>query len=286
MKLTIVTIALNNLIGLKKTVNSVLSQSYKDFEYIIIDGGSTDGTVDYLLSLTFNGIKKSEPDEGIYNAMNKGINLSHGEYILFLNSCDTFVDSVVLSKVVPQLSGADIIYGDAIFWSGKKKREMHYPDKFTLYDFWKIYTPCHQATFIKTILLKENGGYDERYKIVADYRKWIELKMEGRSYRHLDVVVCNYMLDGISTVNLALHLKEHNAVVNELYSSDLRLAMRQMKMQEDYIEFLRAQFKHSITVVLGLIIMKLKDMIHHRGGYRQLPTGYVYDPKHPFRRPF
>ena len=95
MKISVITVVLNDLEGLKKTVNSVLSQRGEDFEYIILDGGSTDGSWEYIESLNFRGMKKSAPDTGIYNAMNNAVLLANGEYCLFLNAGDTFYDEQV-----------------------------------------------------------------------------------------------------------------------------------------------------------------------------------------------
>lgn len=232
MKLSIITVTWNNLQGLRFTCESVISQSYTGYEWIIVDGGSTDGTCEYLQSLSPKPTHWcSEPDQGIYNAMNKGISWSHGDYLLFLNSGDTLADASVLQRVVTELHDADIIYGDALFCKPHKKRLVQYPETFTLYHLWRGFTPCHQATFIRAALLKENG-YDERYRIVADYRKWLEWKLAGCRYQHINVVVCNYMLNGISTTNQSLHRQEHDAVIAELYSPQLREQM-------EYVEWLR-----------------------------------------------
>ncbi|WP_373940767.1 glycosyltransferase [Polaribacter sejongensis] len=113
--ITIITINYNNLLGLKKTMQSVFDQTYKDVEYVIIDGGSTDGSKEYILD---NAEKLaywvSEPDNGIYNAMNKGIAKATGEYLLFLNSGDFLCDNYVLSKFSLELKDADIYYGNLI----------------------------------------------------------------------------------------------------------------------------------------------------------------------------
>lgn len=233
MKLSIITVSRNNLAGLRKTCESVSAQSYTDYEWLIVDGGSTDGTPEYLQSLVPQPARWcSEADQGIYNAMNKGIAWSHGEYLLFLNSGDVLADGQVLERMVTELHDADIVYGDALFCKPKKARLVQYPEHFTLYHLWKGFTPCHQAAFIRAELLRDGGGYDERYRIVADYRKWIEWKLEGRVFRHVTVTVCRYMLDGISTTHQQLHRQEHDAVVRELLSPV-------MLEQMEYIQWLK-----------------------------------------------
>ena len=166
---------------------------------------------------------------------------------------------------------------------------VHYPDEFMLYDLWRSYTPCHQASFIRASLLKDDGGYDESYKITADYSKWIEWKLENRSFRHIDVVVCRYYLDGISSVNLELHHQEHDKVINKWLTPCMIEEMKQIDKKFDdydrYIAFLRSQFKHSITVCLGRLLMTIKDIIHQRNRVRKLDIGYTYNPRHPYDKP-
>ena len=290
MKISVITITYNNLFGLRRTCNSVLSQTCRDFEWVVIDGNSKDGSKEYLESLSQQpDFWVSEPDSGIYNAMNKGIAHSQGEYLIFMNSGDIFYDEYVVQHALEKWVDADIVYGDAMFCEKDGERMVHYPDEFMLYDFWRSYTPCHQASFIRATLLRDNGGYDESYKITADYSKWIEWKLENRSFRHIDVVVCRYYLDGISSVNLELHHQEHDKVINKWLTpcmiEEMKLIEKTIKRFDDYVGFVRAQFKHGITLCMGRWLMMIKDKVHHRDGVRKLDSGYVYDPRHPFERP-
>ncbi|MCK8621329.1 glycosyltransferase family 2 protein [Prevotella sp. E13-27] len=233
MKLSVITINYNNLEGLTRTCESVTSQSGREFEWIVIDGGSTDGGKEYLETLDLKpDYWCSERDNGIYSAMNKGIDIAHGEYMLFLNSGDMLASPDILQKVLPHLHDADIIYGNALFCKPKKERLVSYPETFTLYHLWKGFTPCHQATFIKSELLKGDGRYDEHYKIVADYKKWLEWKLNGCEFKHLPLTICRYMLDGISTRQKTLHQQEHDSVIDELFSPII-------KEQMEYIEWLK-----------------------------------------------
>ncbi len=121
VKLSIITVNLNNSAGLRKTIESIVKQTFKDFEYIIIDGGSTDGSAEVIKEFADKiTYWVSEPDKGIYNAMNKGILHAKGEYLLFLNSGDWLADDDLLSKVFCEPRTADIIYGHMNFVSGDK----------------------------------------------------------------------------------------------------------------------------------------------------------------------
>ena len=244
MKISIITINYNNLPGLKKTRESVVSQTNKEYEWVVIDGGSDDGSKEYIQEhIDEMSYWCSEKDNGVYNAMNKGIAAAQGDYFLFLNSGDYFVDKNVLQRVKDcwhQFEGLDIVYGDAFFCKGEEEHEEHYPEYFSLYDYWRIYTMCHQATFIRAALLREKG-YDESFRIVADFKRWIEWKLEGRSFCHMPVTICRYQLDGISSTNLELHHKEHDKVMKELLSP---LMLEQMK----YIDDLKANYEKTLSV--------------------------------------
>ena len=125
MKLSIITINYNNAIGLKKTIESLIEQSYQEYEYIVIDGGSDDGSKEVIWeSLRYVSSWCSEKDTGVYNAMNKGIMRATGEYLLFLNSGDYLYDSTVLEDVTSTLSGEDIIYGDLLYVENGVEREV------------------------------------------------------------------------------------------------------------------------------------------------------------------
>ena len=168
MKLSIITINYNNLNGLKKTIDSVLSQSFQDYEWIVIDGGSTDGSKE-LIANHQNKISYwvSEPDKGIYNAMNKGIERATGEYCQFLNSGDYYIDSDVIQKVFSNKELKDVNYGNqwCIDDKGIIIEKRSYPDSMSLTFLFR--SPLgHQASFIKTEFVKKHP-YKESYRISA-----------------------------------------------------------------------------------------------------------------------
>jgi glycosyltransferase involved in cell wall biosynthesis len=168
-KLSIITINLNNKAGLEKTIQSVISQTYTDFEYILIDGGSTDGSVE-VIKRNENKIAYwvSEKDKGIYNAMNKGILKATGEYCLFINSGDFFIKSTILEEMSGYINGEDILYGNGFFEAKNNTLDkLECPVKLTL-GFFTLYCLLHPCTLIKKSLFDKYGLYNESNKIVSD----------------------------------------------------------------------------------------------------------------------
>lgn len=204
--ISIITINLNNKEGLKETINSVISQTYKDIEYIIIDGCSTDGSVEVIKEYEDKiSYWVSEVDKGIYNAMNKGIRASRGDYLLFLNSGDHIIENNVLEKVSQYLDGTDFVYGNE--WKindknkGSRPYEAIYPDKLDESFFRRTSLP-HQSTFIRRELLKD--GYSEEYKIISDWLLFRESWKNGKTYKHVPVIVSVYDCSGFSYQNIGL----------------------------------------------------------------------------------
>ena len=197
--ISIVTINLNNKEGLRKTIESVVNQTYKDIEYIIIDGCSTDGSVDVIKEYADKlAYWCSEKDGGIFNAFNKAIPHINGEYCLFLNSGDMFHANDVVEKAVPLLD-KDICYGNELK-VGKRTYIARFPDRLDEY-FFKTSALPHQSTFIKTELLKEHP-YSEDWKILGEWLWGRErIMVDKRSYRHLNFVVSDYNLEGLSSVH-------------------------------------------------------------------------------------
>lgn len=197
MKYSVITVNFNNCEDFAKTINSVKNQMYDDFEYIVIDGGSTDGSLGVINeNHELIDFWVSEPDYGIYDAMNKGIKVAHGEYCLFLNSGDTFYDDNVLRNVHNMLD-ADIVCGNAMLTVGRNQKWTA-PDVVDEH-FWRQRNSlCHQSVFIRTSIIKENL-YDTHLKIVSDYKFFFyELVVNKRSYKHINITICNYGCDGVS----------------------------------------------------------------------------------------
>jgi len=201
MRLSVITINYNNVEGFKRTAESVLSQVWKDFEWIIIDGGSTDGFTEYIqeLSCTSKHLTYwcSEPDKGVYNAINKGISHCSGEYVSCMNSGDTFFDDHTIQRIFSTEHHADVLYGDWLQVYSDHSSMQRFPSPFGIHDFW-AHNICHQAMFVKTSVLRTDG-FDESFRLLADYKRWIELVLRGAEFEYLGVPVCRYNMNGIST---------------------------------------------------------------------------------------
>ena len=199
MKLSIITINYNNKAGLQKTIDSVVAQTWRDFEWIIIDGGSTDGSKELIEQYQQHfAYWCSEPDKGVYNAMNKGIDKARGEYLLFLNSGDCFYAKDTLEQIfVNNTPNADMVYGD---WARDEKGRivlMKAPQEASLYSFY-VDNICHQAMFIKSSAMREEG-YDETYKFYADWAQWLKMMLNNATSQYVPVVVCLYDTQGMSS---------------------------------------------------------------------------------------
>jgi glycosyltransferase involved in cell wall biosynthesis len=200
MLLSIVTINWNNKPGLEKTLNSIFKQSGTDYESIVVDGHSDDGSLEVIQSYAHKIAKwTSEPDNGIYNAQNKGLNAAEGEYVLFLNSGDQFHDSQILEKIHPALDGTDIVYGDLLIVEPSGSWVKKYNEKISFSYFMRDTLP-HQAAFIKKSLFEKTGPYDESLKIVADWKVFMHAKYRfNASFKYLDRVITDYDYTGFSS---------------------------------------------------------------------------------------
>lgn len=199
-QISIITINYNNASGLEKTLNSVLSQAFTDFEYIVIDGASTDGSAEKIQSKADEfSFWCSETDKGIYDAMNKGIKAATGNYILFLNSGDYFAHPEVLSKAVAEIGEEDLVYGNLMIVEEHRSWLKTYPAKLQFSYFIKDTLP-HPATFIKRNLFHTIGLYNESLKIVADWEFFIlAVTKFNCTYKHIPVTISEFMYDGISS---------------------------------------------------------------------------------------
>lgn len=238
MKLSIITINYNNAAGLKKTLDSVAVQTYTDFEHIIVDGASSDGSVEIIreyeqslasnLSPLASNLKWiSEKDTGIYNAMNKGIKMAQCKYTLMLNSGDYLVDKNVVERVLPLLDGTDIIQGNTIEDIGDKRyRNRGYgKSDIDFFDVMKGYF-LHQAAFCRRDLFDRYGMFDESYRIIGDTKFFMICLGKGNaSFKYIDLDVANYDTTGISAEKHGQwadrRAKEYRRMRDELYSNRL-----------------------------------------------------------------
>lgn len=199
-KISIITISYNNKEGLEKTLKSVTSQDYKNFEYIVIDGGSKDGSKEILEKYSHKiSHWVSEPDKGIYHAMNKGIETANGEYLLFLNSGDFLYSNTILQEISNSIEKEDIIYGNLEYFDENKTWIYHSAEKLTFKHFIHDTIP-HPAAFIKKEIITKLGNYDENLKIVSDWKFFLlAICKEQASYRKIDYIISKYDFTGISS---------------------------------------------------------------------------------------
>lgn len=220
-KVSVITVSYNAVHCIEETIKSVISQDISDFEYIVVDGASMDGTRDVLESYKAFFTKYiSEPDTGIYEAMNKAINMAEGDYCIFMNAGDTFASSHVLKDVLPVLGSYDIYNGNAIYmkenvirWYRKSQKDVSLP-------FFYKSSICHQATFIRTSLLKKYK-YDESLSMVSDWKFWIEAICKGKAtYLPIDIDICFFDMSGLTNTHAERGEKERAFVLEFLLSKD------------------------------------------------------------------
>jgi glycosyltransferase involved in cell wall biosynthesis len=246
-KLSVITVNYNNKAGLERTIKSVVDQTFTDFEYIIIDGGSNDGSID-VLNQYHSKITKwiSEKDAGIYHAMNKGIAIATGEYCLFLNSGDSLFEHDTLENVFNNTTYIqDIIYGNMLINFNGKKVMGAMPDKITV-EHMIADTLWHPVSFIKRSLFQLYGNYREDLKIISDYDFFIKTILINKvSTLHIPVTVSVFPVDGISSqkTNAALLKAERKQVQLSYFDKDL--------INQLHKEMVREKNKKTIDRILG-----------------------------------
>lgn len=223
-KISIVTINYNNANGLRDTIESVLAQSYEAIEHVVIDGASTDGSQAVLEEFRPRlGYALSEPDTGIYNAMNKGVRAASGDYLLFINSGDILIDADVIAKCVELGFDKELIIGDLLFINGEETKVWK-PAHLLTFDLFCSMGIPHPTTFIQREVFDKVGLYDEHYKIVSDWKFFmLAVCKHDCTYKRIDIVVSGFMEGGISTLesNRPLMLEEREKAIAESFSAFL-----------------------------------------------------------------
>ncbi len=214
MLVSIITVCLNSERTIKETLESVAKQRYKNIEHIIVDGGSTDNTLNIIHE--YSGVVTrviSEKDEGIYDAMNKGIRISNGDIIYFLNSDDVLYDSKVISDVVKEFKcdhAIGILYGNVIYRYGTScelRRFGHISANNILYE-----NLCHQAVFAKRTVFDRVGVFDTSYQIVADYDWLLRALLSGVNIRYIDRIIAYFNAMGAHAMDRELSARERYSV--------------------------------------------------------------------------
>jgi glycosyltransferase involved in cell wall biosynthesis len=199
-KLTVITINRNNASGLKQTLASVLKQSDREFAYVVVDGASTDGSREIIAATSGIDTWMSEPDDGIYEALNKGIALSASDYVLFINSGDRLAENTTIRNAKPHLGSADIVYGNMKIESPDGDWEGYMPSLIDLrqmmYD-----TLWHPVSFIRRDLFERYGMYDTSFRICGDYDWFFNVLVDKHvTTRHIDQFIAIFDLTGTSSI--------------------------------------------------------------------------------------
>lgn len=217
---TVITVCYNAREMLLRTMNSVWAQTYKHVEYVIVDGASTDGTLELLAE--YGGRIDhwvSESDKGIYDAMNKGVSMAKGKWVIFMNAGDCFADNHVLENVFSVPRQADVIYGDVVKGGVVKKASS--PRNAHRMFF------CHQSVFVKIESLKA-FPFDISHKMSADFKQMKQLWLAGKQFLQLDFPIADFDVQGVSNTNRAVGLWDNICVIREVDSclEQLRLLPR------------------------------------------------------------
>jgi glycosyltransferase involved in cell wall biosynthesis len=226
---SIITVTFNAKKLIADTIESVLAQTWLNYELIVIDGASTDGTLEILRKYESHIKLLSEPDKGIYDAMNKGISRAKGDWIYFLNAGDRFYDHKVLEDIFSREITGDIemVYG--------KVRTMNYPggiditigNEVRMKDFHYRVGLCHQAVFTRASAFTKIGNYNaSRYRIIADQEWFVRFFGKGLKGLYIDRIIAWYDAIGESSIHRMRSQREHMMMVNENFPGGVRLQNR------------------------------------------------------------
>ena len=261
MKLSIITVNYNDAEGLERTIKSVVSQSFNDYEFIVIDGGSTDNSVDIIKEYeSFIDCWVSEPDGGIYPGMNKGLRQAKGEYVNFMNGGDSYHSENVLEEVFSLDIDADIItgahYGSPHPNVGNKGVTM-----LSLF----MGAIDHQASFIKREVALRHP-YDETFRIVSDWKFFIEaLIFDNCTFYYTDMIVVDVDMSGISNTNIELDREERKKVLQDLFPPRILMDYKLLaSIHPDMLEVAprisRSQTIRNLILKLAHFLLKIKGI--------------------------
>jgi len=231
MKLSIITINRNNAAGLEKTMRSVASQTCKEFEYVVVDGASTDCSVEVIKRFAphFGDRLKwvSEPDKGIYNAMNKGMRMANGDYFQILNSGDSLASEDVIERMLLELEkqgNPPMLYGNMIkcFNDGHKNIDKSFAGQTITMLGMFTGTLNHNPTYIHSSLFEKYGYYDEDLKIVSDWKWFLQsIILGGEKPKYADINVTSFDMNGVSETNKDLDKAERKMVLEQLFPATI-----------------------------------------------------------------
>lgn len=232
IKITIITVCFNAEQTLRETIQSVLGQTFQDYEYLIIDGNSSDKTLDIVKEYKSDKIKLySEDDRGIYNAMNKGIAKAKGEYLYFLNAGDSFFSNTILESVNRELSNnrPSLLYGNVrLLYQNKYKSRISDFGNLGMRALAKVFKgsmPCHQSMFVRNDVMFTRY-FNESYKIRADYDLFVYLFRYKYNIKYIELTIANYPAYGISSCKTQrlrkLYIEETKQILTNYYPVQMR----------------------------------------------------------------
>lgn len=257
MKVSIITVSFNSEKTIEQTIQSVTGQTYGDVEYIIIDGGSTDATMDIVTKYQDKiAYMVSEPDKGIYNAMNKGIKMASGDIVGIINS-DDWYDKEAVEKAVCYFKDntADVLYGDCIYVyeDGRTLRNLKYP----LEALWYLMVTPHPTVFVRKEIYQKYGVFDENYRMAADYELMLRLYSSGVEFGYLEYDMAYFRSGGASTKQTALCLQE---------TKDIALKYVNQYHKDEYLQIIHERYDSRIQQELAKIQLEKakeqKDKVH------------------------
>ena len=258
---TIITVCLNIASTIRRTCESIVNQTFQDFQWIVVDGASTDGTLDILKEYSNRiDILISEPDKGIYNAMNKGIRLVNGEYINFMNGGDEFYDNNVLKNVYESNNNKDVIYGGINIIDNSENGNVivniptTIPDKRKFYQ-WSIH---HQSTFIKTNVQKKYP-FNEQYKICADYDFFVKILFKGYTFAIIPTIIAKFYSGGYGCINHEKALQENEVIRKKYYRIFDKLKYDNNCIEK--INFIKMVITHP-RYIAGWLKKKIKNIFN------------------------
>lgn len=256
MKLSIITVNLNNRDGLKRTIDSVVSQTFTDYEWIVIDGGSTDGSRELIEQYSDRfAYWCSEPDKGIYNAMNKGISHAKGEWLQFLNSGDVLYSNNTLASVFSSKYDADVLYGDSIY-VGKDKSFPHIcPDPMSLSYLYSDFLN-HQATFYNKSVF-DRYSYDETNRIYSDWQLSLRLILDGKKFTHLPYYIVYYNFEGLSSNFNEQLAAEYNYIKRNTIPHHLDIDMIRLNALNPLLDYMDIAHHKSYRWIIRFTSFKL-----------------------------
>ena len=266
-RISVISINRNNRAGLERTMNSVFGQTFTGYEYVIIDGASTDGSADLIRGHADRlAYWISEKDTGIYNAMNKGIRHSRGEYLLFLNSGDFLYDSGKLQSVADQGLAEDVIFGDLKYED--EDTPLYLPDTVSLDTFLGT-SIGHGASLIKRALFDRYGLYNENNKMVSDWEFFIEVFIRHHcTYRHVKQVFAVYQGGGLSVSRTQQEAQdeERRTALKRIFPEFYDLIMENRALKEKLASYEQSRVIQFLKKLQNSRINRIKNKYFHPQG--------------------